>query len=146
MRDVLFPWQSRSCHAAWLPVATQFVGAAGQLHSDASQMAPPSNYSKYDSALSYFDVFVSHVQEFFVLYQFCLKKSHQRTLRWMCELSDRAVVSLHFRTCGPGVIIRRMLKAGKSNGEQFLRLEGFSDIAFGPCKATFEAIQHAISC
>ncbi len=37
-------------------------------------MAPPSNYSKYDAALSYVDVFVSHVQEFFVLYQFCLKK------------------------------------------------------------------------
>ena len=37
-------------------------------------MAPPSNYSKYDATLSYYDVFVSHVQEFFVLYQFCLKK------------------------------------------------------------------------
>ena len=37
-------------------------------------MAPPSNYSKYDAPWSYFDVFVSHVQEFFVLYQFCLKK------------------------------------------------------------------------
>jgi len=37
-------------------------------------MAPPSNYSKYDAALSYSDVIVSHVQEFFVLYQFCLKK------------------------------------------------------------------------
>src|SRR5260370_3190794 len=80
MRDGLVSWHSRSCKSAYLPVATQFAGVARHLHSYASQMASPSNYSKYDATLSYYDVFVSYVQEFFVLYKFCLKKSSTHTM------------------------------------------------------------------